>query len=186
MRKPIIGITCDFDIVPPKKKGMKPRERFSLTRAYVQAVIEAGGVPVLLAGGGDGAGTRQQLARLGGLLLTGGMDHNPKLYGQKKHPKTDMLPSVRQEYEIEIAKLAMKTELPILGICLGCQTLNIINGGTLIQDVASLVKTKIIHRQKENRDVETHEVQVDKSSRLFQIFGKEKVRANSFHHQALG
>lgn len=157
-----------------------------MTRAYVKAVIEAGGVPVLLAGGGDSAGTRQQLELLDGLLLTGGMDHNPKLYGQRKHPKTKMLPSVRQEYELEIARLAMKTDLPIMGICLGCQTLNIINGGTLIQDVPSLVETKILHPQKEDRDVETHEIHVDKNSRLFQIFGKEKVKANSFHHQALG
>ncbi len=165
---------------------MKPRQRFCINRSYVQAVIEAGGIPVLLAGGGDSAGIRQQLELLDGLLLTGGMDHDPKLYGSKKHPKTDTLHSIRQEYEIEIAKLAMKTDFPILGVCLGCQTLNIVNGGTLIQDIPSQVKTNIAHSQKEGRSAQTHDVHIEKNSRLFRILKKGKIKTNSFHHQALG
>ena len=90
MKKPVIGITCDFDIVKPKKKGRKPRERFYMNRSYVKAITKAGGVPMLLVGTGNAKDIQQQFELLDGILLTGGMDHDPKLYGAKKHPKTKL------------------------------------------------------------------------------------------------
>ena len=68
---------------------------------------------------------------------------------------------------------------------MGCQTINVVNGGTLIQDISSTINTKITHSQKESRNTLTHNVTIDKNSRLFQILKKKKIKSNSFHHQAV-
>ena len=185
MKKPVIGITCDFSMVPPAKKGMKPRGRFAVGRSYVKAVIEAGGIPMLLAGAANPKDVEQQIELLDGIILTGSADHDPKLYGEKKHPKTKLMHDVRQQYEIQVGKMGMKSNKPILGICGGCQALNIVNGGSLIQDIPIIIGTPIIHSQKQGRSVLTHDVYIDRNSRLFQIIKKDKIKSNSFHHQAV-
>jgi gamma-glutamyl-gamma-aminobutyrate hydrolase PuuD len=186
MIKPIIGITSSYDGGKRKDSIRKNRETYYLNRSYVLAVEAGGGIPIIIPPIEDLARVDSILKNIDGLLLTGGNDIKPEVYGAKKvHPKTDTLEWLRQDYELKLTKRALKLDIPILAICLGNQMLNVAAGGTLIQDISSQVKTSIIHSQKENRNVLTHWVAIDKPSKLFKILKKNKVQSNSFHHQAI-
>ena len=179
MPKPVIGITPDYEIKETK-------ERYYLNSSYVKAVIAGGGIPLILSGLDTDDDFLQMIDLIDGLLLTGGNDHNPALYHAQAHEKTSPLPEKRQDYELRIARTALTLGKPILGICLGCQTLNIVHEGTLIQDIPSEVTTDILHSQKETRNIPTHKVLISKDSHLYRIIGTDALLANSFHHQCVG
>ncbi|MDI6782482.1 MAG: gamma-glutamyl-gamma-aminobutyrate hydrolase family protein [bacterium] len=184
--KPIIGITGGFD-GGKRKDSLRPnRELYYLNRSYVLAIQKAGGIPLVLPPLDDLADIDKVLNKIDGLLLIGGHDIYPEVYGAKKvHPKTETLEWLRQEYELALTKRALKQGIPLLAICLGNQMLNVAAGGTLIQDIPSEVNNPLIHSQKEKRDKLTHWVTIDKSSILYRIVKQEKVQSNSFHHQAI-
>ncbi|MFB3896771.1 MAG: gamma-glutamyl-gamma-aminobutyrate hydrolase family protein [bacterium] len=186
MIKPIIGITSSYDGGKRKDTIRKNRETYYLNRSYVLAIETAGGVPLIIPPIEDATQVDSVLATIDGLLLTGGYDIKPEVYGAKKvHPKTDTLEWLRQNYELVLTKRALKRDIPIMAICLGNQMLNVAAGGTLIQDIPSEIKNPLVHSQKERRDVLTHWVAIDKPSKLYQILKKNKVQSNSFHHQAI-
>lgn len=175
-KAPIIGITCDY-------KGKT--KKFSLNRAYVEAIRLANGVPFIIPPVEDTLLRQNQAHIIDGLLLTGGGDIEPAVYGEKPILKLKKIHQLRLQHEIELVKLVCKLNKPILGICLGCQLLNVALGGTLYQDISMQLPTASPHLQKNKRKETSHIVYIKEGSKLHQILKVSKLETNSFHHQAI-
>ena len=154
---------------------------------YLEAVKRSGGEPVELDyHRDDPAGV---IKRADGLMLTGGGDVNPALYGEEPHPTFQPSEEGRDEYEIELIKIAVQGAIPIFAICRGMQVLNVGLGGTLIQDIPSMVNGAAPHSVPEPRYHLAHEVWVVKGSRLATLMAEkldgDTCQVNSRHHQAV-
>lgn len=152
---------------------------------YVDAVCEANGAPVMVPPVLDKKAIRKAVESADGILLTGGGDILPSIYGQVQNPATNEINEARDKAEIEAAIAALELKLPVLGICRGIQILNVALGGTLIQDIPSQVSSSIIHRTTSNDGYASHKVCVEKGSILHSIVEADSFTVNSFHHQAL-
>jgi len=154
--------------------------------AYVNAVVEAGGTPVLIPLITDAALLDEILQRIDGLVLSGGGDIYSPLFGEELHPTVESYDLERDRYEIALVKQAAERQMPILGICRGCQMINVAFGGTLIQDIpAQVPESAVNHNQEEAREISTHSVKITPETQLYQITQNENIMVNSFHHQAV-
>ena len=180
MKKPIIGITTFVE-----DRGVKQYCAVSLH--YVKSVQMAGGLPFLIPLNTDVKGSADQyLQGIDGLLMTGGGDISPPLYGEQPVEGVDYFSQERDIFEAELVRSSFKHNIPILGICRGLQVMNTTMGGTLYQDLTKQVKDSITHCHKLSSDASLHHsVDIVKGSKLFEIFGKEKLLVNSFHHQSV-
>ncbi|KAM3102538.1 gamma-glutamyl-gamma-aminobutyrate hydrolase family protein [Phormidesmis sp. 146-12] len=169
---PIIGITTH---------SRNEAGELCLPGTYVDAVQLAGGSPILLPPNQPD----QILNILDGLIFTGGGDINPALYGGEAHPTIYAVDPDRDEFELALAKVALTTQIPILGICRGMQVLNVATGGDLVPHVPDVYGDAIAHRLDHPRRPTQHEVQVFPNSRLAQILGAETVSIVTWHHQAV-
>src|SRR5687768_8892150 len=106
-------------------------------QGYIDAIVEAGGVPVVLPPLNDLAVLRGMFERIDGLLLTGGVDIAPALFGEAEHPRLGDVHTLRDQAELPLARWAAEAGKPVLGICRGIQVLNVALGGTLYQDLES-------------------------------------------------
>jgi putative glutamine amidotransferase len=154
---------------------------------YLESVRRAGGDPVELHYDKDKPA--DVVRRSHGLMLTGGGDVDPSLYGEKPHPTFQASEEGRDEYEIELVRQAVKADLPIFAICRGMQVLNVALGGTLVQDIPSQVNGALHHSVPEPRFAIAHEVWVGNGTKLYQLM-KDKLegdicQVNSRHHQAV-
>ena len=175
---PLIGVTTSITTA-------KVPERSYVNSAYLHAVQQAGGVPVLLAPPLS-AGSFERLVRgLDGVLLTGGGDIDPAAFGEVPHPTVSEVAPARDALELSAVQLALERRLPVLAICRGLQLLNVALGGTLFQDVGSDPGTPLPHSQLEPRDQPTHKVQVKAGSCLAETLGTDELEVNSMHHQAV-
>ena len=162
-----------------------------LTRTYVNsdyviAVTLAGGTPLLLPPVADSAVARAQLAIVDGLLLTGGPDVDPLLYGEEPLAKLGAVNHRRDRYELELVTGAEEAKKPMLGICRGVQIINTAYGGTLYQDLSYSSDYRLNHFQSgAERDVLWHTIDIDPSSSLARIVGSASLAVNSYHHQAV-
>jgi putative glutamine amidotransferase len=152
---------------------------------YVRSVEQASAVPVVLPPVSPGA-VAALLERLDGVLLTGGVDVDPAHYGQEPHPKLGRVNRRRDDFELALVREALRRDLPVLAICRGQQVLNVASGGTLIQDIPSLVEGGVDHDGRGPRHRRAHRVEVTASSRLRAILGQDAIDVNSIHHQAVG
>jgi putative glutamine amidotransferase len=159
-------------------------ERFQLHRNYVRSVERAGALP-LLVGAGRPEDAQLILDRVQGLLLTGGSDIDPSLFGQARHPAVKRVGRERDLFEIALAQEAVRRDLPVLAICRGQQVLNVALGGTLYQDVASEVPGAIQHKADTERHETSHDADLVPGSRVRTILGEARMAVNSFHHQAV-
>lgn len=175
--QPLIGISCSYE---------QKENRYLLAEAYVEAVLAAGGLPVILPGSGSIKKAAPYLRAVKGLVLAGGGDIDPAYFDEEPHPNLGEITPSRDRFEIMLVKSALWLNKPVLGICRGIQILNVACGGSVIQHIPAVVKKPIKHSQAAPRDYATHRVFVDKSSRLAQILKSSVVRVNSFHHQAVG
>jgi putative glutamine amidotransferase len=147
------------------------------TRPYSCAVDAAGADPVLVA-----AGEPFDLASFAGVLLTGGDDVNPALYGQARHPMTEPSDDVRDAEECRVIAGALELDLPLLGICRGQQILNVQQGGSLIQHVANVA----LHQKRPaDKGQIAHDVEIVPGTLLNEISGCARWDVNSRHHQAV-
>ncbi len=134
---------------------------------------------------------RALIETLDGVLLTGGGDVDPVLYGEARHPTISDAEPGRDEFEIDLARRAMAADLPLLAICRGSQVLNVAAGGTLVQDIPSAVTTDLPHSLTEPKDCIAHPIQIARGSRLHNVLGAAvdaacTCRVNSRHHQSVG
>jgi putative glutamine amidotransferase len=154
---------------------------------YLEAVKRTGGEPVELDQQRDVASEVVQRAE--GLLLTGGGDVDPTLYGEQPHPTFQPSEPGRDAFEIALTRAAIAADLPVFAICRGMQVLNIALGGTLIQDIPSMVNGAVQHSVPEPRYHLAHEVWVAKGSRLATLMAEkldgDTCQVNSRHHQAV-
>ncbi|MBM7855360.1 putative glutamine amidotransferase [Desulfohalotomaculum tongense] len=177
MSLPVIGITCCFD---------EDTGRVWLSKYYIEAVAAAGGVPLILPVLAPNYHVRRMLALCQGLLLPGGGDIDPLLFGEEPQPGSGEICPRCDHFELEIAQKALEEGMPILGICRGAQVLNVAAGGTVCQDITSEIKKPLKHSQQAPRWYPTHTVTVTAGSLLEKILGQKSIKVNSFHHQMVG
>lgn len=170
---PTIGITTYAD---------EKTDEFHLPRAYVYAVRQAGGLPILLTPGEARLDSVLQL--VDGLIFAGGGDIGPDLYDGASHPTISGVNSSRDDFELHLAQKAVARTQPILGICRGLQLLNVALGGTLVPHLPDILGAKIEHRAKSAEFVE-HSVKIVSGSRLAEMIGATDIKVQSKHHQAL-
>lgn len=176
MNKPRILIVPDLE----RKAG---KAIFRLEGAYLTAVEEAGGIPVLSSY--RPSSLRELLGEAGGILIAGGdFDINPRYYREKPLPGLGQLKPERTECEFRLLRLALEGGYPVLGICGGMQLINVGSGGSLFQDLECQVAGGGSHRSRgDGRNF--HPVAIEKESRLGRIIGKKNIRVNSTHRQAV-
>jgi putative glutamine amidotransferase len=155
---------------------------------YLESVRRAGGEPIEAVVGGESP--EQILARVDGLMLTGGGDVDPQLYGEAPHETFQAAETGRDAFEIALARAAVAGNVPLLAICRGMQVLNVAMGGTLIQDIPSQVTGALAHAVPQPRAGSAHEVWVAKGSRLQALLtdhleDDETCHVNSRHHQSV-
>jgi putative glutamine amidotransferase len=152
---------------------------------YVESVKRAGGHPVLLRNSDDADAV---IGGLDGLLLTGGLDVDPALYGEPAHATTHTAAD-RDRFEVPLSKAAMERDLPVFAICRGIQVLNVAAGGSLIQDIPSEVITDLNHSIDVPKNHHAHPVQVTPGTRLAAALGPaadlDACPVNSRHHQSV-
>ncbi|SRR5579875_146095 len=178
--KPIIGITLDIEPGPPAAARVQT--------AYYEAICRTGGIPVLIPPLPD-HDLHPLLERVDGLVLIGGNDYSPSLYGEQPHQAVIPIDPRREEFDLRLSTYAInQTRLPILGICGGLQILNISLGGSLFQDIPSQLPGSTVKHSKENGWLEgfqKHHVTIDPASQLSRIYGVAAIDVASSHHQAV-
>jgi putative glutamine amidotransferase len=186
--KPLIGVTTSElrpgELATLRRHGEPPNPEMALGMTYVRALETAGALPVVVPPVAN-EDIPRLLARLDGLVLSGGPDLAPAAYGAEPHRELDSTEPGLDAFEYAIALEALRLELPILGICRGAQTLNVARGGTLHQHLPDVVGESIQHRQTVDGAVPTHSVTILPGSRLATALGTTQLSVNSFHHQAV-
>jgi putative glutamine amidotransferase len=186
--KPLIGVTTSElrpgELATLRRHGEPPNAEMALGMTYVRAIEAAGALPVVLPPVGHRDVSRL-VARLDGVVLSGGPDLSPVAYGAKPHQELGSTEPDLDAFEYAVAREVFRLELPVLGICRGAQTLNVARGGTLHQHLPDVAGDAIQHRQTVDGRVPTHFVTVLPGSRLAAALGANQLSVNSFHHQAV-
>ncbi|KUO72611.1 MAG: glutamine amidotransferase [Clostridia bacterium BRH_c25] len=174
--KPVIGITTFIG----DKKGY-----YSVSSNYTDSVVLAGGIPVYIPVSSE-KDYESYIKILDGIIFTGGADISPLSYGENPISLVNNMSSVRDAYEIGLFRTAYVNNMPILGICRGNQLINVALGGSLYQDINAQVPGSLGHSPSGIAvDELYHSIEIAKKSKLYDIFDKEKIYVNSFHHQAV-
>ena len=180
MEKPWIGIPTRFHA---------KSETYGQIRHYLDAVIWAGGIPLLIPTINDKAIIREYAARVDGVLLPGSpTDIAPELYSAAPHAKLGDRDPERDVTDLALLEHAEGERLPLLGICFGVQSLNVYRGGTLIQDIDSEIRGAQRHETITDTDPPTrvrHRVKLERESLMSVLAGKTEVDVNSSHHQSV-
>jgi putative glutamine amidotransferase len=169
--KPTIGVT-----------------RCSRVDDYVASIEQAGARARVLE---VSESPRKVLDEIDGVLLTGGGDVDPVLYGEDRDPTVEDAEPGRDEFEIDLVRRAMSADVPVLGICRGSQVLNVAAGGSLVQDIPSAVRSDLAHTLREPKHAIAHAISITPGSHLQQALGPtidaaNTCRVNSRHHQSVG
>lgn len=182
MGKKLIGIVGNVEIV--KDEGFPSYQRIYSNEDYIEAVIHCGGIPIILPFVQDYSMVKEQIKLVDKVIITGGCDINPLLYGEESEILGGIIIPERDSYDIMVIKACEELKKPILGICRGIQALNVAYGGTLYQHLPSIKEFYIQHNQKSRYDVGIHTVVMENGTKLQEILGNNVV-VNSFHHQAI-
>ncbi len=175
--RPLIGITSVYKVNQDNDLYSKTTAGF----AYVRAVSQCGGVPVILPTIDDEENICQYIDRLDGLVLIGGADIPPEAYGQTPHKTVAVMTDQRYQFENRLIPAWLKSGKPTLGICLGMQFTNVVSGGTMIQDIPTFVHDNLTHRGNQAY----HEVTIEPDSTLYSILKSDRASVLSNHHQAV-
>lgn len=174
--RPVIGLLCAHE--------QEKRDRWFVATAYIQAIIKAGGIPILIP-----YQPKEQifhiLEGLDGLVLPGGDDVDPGRFGENPIAQCGTIDPQWDDLDLWAAGFALERNMPILAICRGCQVLNVALGGTLIQDIPTQVRDSIKHAQQAPRWYASHDISVQSASLLGNIWGNDPKKVNSYHHQSL-
>jgi putative glutamine amidotransferase len=178
--KPIVGINTDIREALPRLAQVQTE--------YIQAIEQAGGIPLLIPPMSDES-LAELLGRINGLMLIGGADYSPAHYEEEPHPKASLVSACRDEFDLRLVTRALeRAELPMLGICAGCQILNLGLGGSLIQDIPSQLKdSKVEHSSPDgwHDGWNQHQVKITTGSRLSRIYPQLTLSVPTSHHQSI-
>ncbi|HNP86418.1 MAG TPA: gamma-glutamyl-gamma-aminobutyrate hydrolase family protein [Kouleothrix sp.] len=181
--KPTIGISCgafrDRDWCPPAN---------FLRKNYTDAIVTAGGLPLIIPMIDDIEVLRALYDRMDGIVISGGGDIDPRFYRERPLAGLGPTDPARDEIELPLARWAVEESKPLLGICRGAQVINVALGGTLYQDIPSQIHTQLVHDSSFTRQDWTymaHELQLEPDSKLAHLFGTNCIMTNSLHHQSL-
>ncbi len=172
-KAPLIGITPDSDEVHDKRA-------YFVYRSYADAVEKYGGIPVLLT---YTSGVKELADWMDGLVITGGnFDIPPAMYGEEPLARLREMPE-RTAFESALYLESLKRRLPVLGICGGCQLINVVAGGSLYQDIAHQSRPRGGHPVDHARG--THRIAVGPHTTLAQVLKRTRALTNTSHHQAV-
>lgn len=174
--KPVIGIMPLYDL---------ERQSIWMLPGYVELIEKNGGVPLILPLTENQETLRSAMKLCDGFIFTGGQDIAPELYGEEKKDTCGDVCHERDTMDIFCLEEALRADKPVLGICRGLQLLNVVNGGTLYQDLETEGFAGNPHQMKPPYNRNQHKVTLVKDSPLFDIFKTEKLSVNSYHHQAI-
>jgi putative glutamine amidotransferase len=177
-RKPLIGITANYEY---------EKESLNINKGYCDAVNKAGGLAVVIPFSDDIDFLENMFLRCDGFLISGGPDVEPKYYGEENLPINGSISPLRDFVELFFARKAIEKNKPVFGICRGVQVINVALGGTLYQDIYKQIQDRelIKHRQEAPKWYPTHDIVIEKGSRVCKSLKSERIGVNSFHHQAI-
>jgi len=177
--KPVIGISAY-----PKtyEAATGPTLLHTASRYYVESVERAGGIPVVLPVI-DLDDVPSMLDAVDGVVMTGGGDVQPSLYGATPAPETHNVDPRRDAFDIALLQCALEREIPVLAICRGMQVANVALGGTLVQNVPDV--SGVRHDQNKRGHEGVHRVKLEPDSHLAEALGETELDVNSIHHQAV-
>lgn len=182
--KPLIALSPDEGF-SPDTPGRPSLPRYELKMAYVQAVLDAGGVPLMLPYAVSEIARYVELCD--GFVVTGGaFDVSPEEYGEAPRVGLGPLKAVRTGFERRLIEEVLRAGKPLLGICGGMQLLNVVLGGSLVQHIPDEIPDALPHEQPFDPRQPAHDVSVIPGSRLHGIAGADVIAANTTHHQAVG
>ncbi len=179
LRRPVVGITPDVE-------AEGDVSRYVVKTAYADAVLRAGGLPLVLPLSTESAVVEAYLDRVAAVVVTGGaFDVPPEAYGQVAKEGLGPLKPGRTAFETLVLQTALRRKLPILAICGGMQLLNVVLGGELYQDLRRELPGAKEHEQRTDRTQPSHPVEVREGSTLADVLGRGQLMVNSTHHQAV-
>lgn len=176
--KPIIGVMPLYD---DEKKSLW------MLPGYLDCITDAGGIPFVFPLNVEKSDLHRLYKLCDGILLTGGHDVNPELYGEDKLAYCGKFNRQRDEIETYIFKQAYKDNKAMLGICRGIQLMNVLMGGTLYQDIEQelLTDVRIKHQMEPPYDRGVHKIRIVKGTPMYSLLKKPEITVNSYHHQAV-
>lgn len=179
-KKPIIGISGDLRAA---KKNVSPISWYQT--GYYDSVTAAGGIPALIPPLAEDADLKQYMKHLDGLVLSGcRFDLNPIRLGFDPHPATRSMPQRREDFDRRLCKMALEMRMPILGVGVGMQMMNVIAGGSLHQHIPEDITKPLFHRDAVETNLR-HIIDIVPGTRVDRIYGPGEIRVNSQHHMAV-
>jgi putative glutamine amidotransferase len=170
--RPLIGLSTGYDL---------EESTYVLREYYVESIIKAGGLPLILPAVQQQDIIQSYSSICDALVLTGGGDADPALWGEWPHKDLGQVNPIRDYFELQLTCNMLKMGKAILGICRGCQIINLAAGGSLVQNLEG----SFMHEQKAPRNYAFHPVFIEKYTKLERILRSEEIKVNSFHHQAI-
>jgi putative glutamine amidotransferase len=180
MPKPLIGLTTS------RMTNLSGRPAFGISVPYAKSVTNANGLPVLIPLNLSNDDLEVLLTRIDGILFTGGYDIDPRQYGYQPHPKVEGIDADRDRAEIHLVQSVIRFGKPFLGICRGCQVINVALGGSLYEHLPEQFPGAVLHDHHDlPRNYLAHSVNITSDSLLAQILTSVTTQVNSLHHQCV-
>ena len=167
---PVIGISC----------GRSESGAATLSANYTNAVFRSGGIPLIFPTVVDSAMASILIHSVDGIIFSGGPDLDPSYYGETVWNETVEVDTLRDVSDLLLMRAALASGKPVMAICRGEQLMNVVLGGTLVQDIPTQVDTMVKHSGGA-----LHRIGVEKGSVLYELFGQDSLTVNSTHHQAV-
>ena len=183
MVAPLVAICAGKQLLVGISESYPEGERSSkvaVNANYADAVARAGHLPIVITRFGSDAQFDALVAKLDVLVMTGGEDIAPEKYNESESPKLGKVNVKRDDFDFRLLAAARRRNLPVIGICRGCQLLNVAFGGTLYQDLPSEFPVKDVQHRNTH-----HKITIESASRIAKIVGKKEVLVNSYHHQSV-
>ena len=177
--KPVIGIVANKDM---NRLNMAAS---MVTCTYVSALEAAGGVPIVFPFTLNSGNLVSMLSSVDGVLFPGGGDVDPQLYDEPENGQMEKVDRELDCFQMIMARLAIERQMPVLGICRGIQLINIVLGGTLVQDIPTqMAESALSHQGQGISRTTEHEIDIVAGTRLHSFFGT-RIMVNSWHHQSI-
>jgi putative glutamine amidotransferase len=177
--KPFIGLNADFR----NAQGDSPSFSY-ICAGYYDAISEAGGVPLIIPPLEDEDDLSAVLDRLDGVLLVGGADLDPRRDGFMTHPSVRALPKRREDFDRRLIKMVAERRLPVMGIGVGMQLLNVSQGGNLFLHIPEDMPKALPHWDAIDK-AHRHTLVVTPDTIMERVYGDGEIRVNSMHHMAV-